>query len=134
MGNTRNIIGSRTACHAGYRIDNIRCRAGRCNYREFARKGNIERRVAAAQGDSWGYQDTVFFNNSRWYSHHLGFVIDIRAMFGEAFPCLLIANQESYFLKNFERGLMYIADIVACQVAKEIHRTSIPKPIISTEQ
>ena len=42
-------------------------------------------------------------------------------VFGEAFACFLIANQQANLFQNFKRRLMYVADIIVSQEGKEVH-------------
>ena len=46
----------------------------------------------------------------------------LRAVLGEALARFFIANQQADFLENFERRIVYIANIVVFQIGKEFHR------------
>ena len=130
MSYAGNIIGSRTARHPCHRVDDIRRRACRGDDRKLAWEGDIASRIAPAQGDRRGYQGTEFLDYGRGYAHQFCFMIDHRAVVRESIPRFFIANQEADLLKDFERGLVYVAYIVASQVGKEVHRSCIRELVI----
>jgi hypothetical protein len=108
-----------------HRINDVRRRARRRDHRQLAGEGDVQRGVAAAQGNGRRYESAVALDHTCGNAHDLRLVVDPGAVLGEPLPRLLVAHQQPGLLEDLEGSVVDVSHLVVGQVGKKLHRTDL---------